>query len=131
MRAVLLVVLFSLNWIVSDTSFDLPKPAVKKIDKTLLAYFPETTINKKTLSLSNAEEKKLSCKLNENKSGVFINLSYIDSTVIEELQKYITYTKEQEENLTTTEYQKSEFKNALFDNKEDKDNSIITYNIVN
>ncbi|MBT6440434.1 MAG: FMN-binding protein [Flavobacteriales bacterium] len=67
MRAVLLVVLLSLNWIVSDTSFDLPKPAVKKIDKTLLAYFPETTINKKALSLSNAEEKKLSFKLNENK----------------------------------------------------------------
>ena len=29
------------------------------------------------------------CKLNENKSGVFINLSYVDEPVIEELQKYI------------------------------------------
>ena len=32
------------------------------------------------------------CKLNENKSGVYINLSYVDNSVIEDLQKYIKYT---------------------------------------
>jgi len=69
------------------------------------------------------------CKLNENKSGVFVNLSYIDETVIEELNKYISYTKDQEDNLITTEYQKNEFKNVLIDNKEDKDNVPITYSI--
>lgn len=69
------------------------------------------------------------CKLNENKSGVFINLSYIDDNIIEELQKYISYTKDQEDNLITTEYQKNEFKNVLIDNKEDKDNVPITYSI--
>jgi hypothetical protein len=69
------------------------------------------------------------CKLNENKSGVFINLSYIDEQVIEELQKYISYTKDQEDNLITTEYQKNVFKNVLIDNKEDKDNVPITYSI--
>ena len=71
------------------------------------------------------------CKINENKSGVYVNLSYIDDSVIEDLHQYIIYTKDQEETLITTEYQKTEFKTALFDNKEDKDNSIITYNIVN
>lgn len=69
------------------------------------------------------------CKLNENKSGVFINLSYIDEPVIEELQKYISYTKDQEDNLITTEYQKNEFKNTLIDNKEDKDIVPITYSV--
>jgi len=69
------------------------------------------------------------CKLNENKSGVFVNLSYIDEPVIEELNKYISYTKDQEDNLITTEYQKNEFKNVLIDNKEDKDNVPITYSI--
>tara|TARA_B110000285_G_C14596244_1_gene368621 strand:+ start:30 stop:347 length:318 start_codon:yes stop_codon:yes gene_type:complete len=69
------------------------------------------------------------CKLNENKSGVFINLSYIDEQVIEELHKYISYTKDQEDNLITTEYQKNEFKNNLIDNKEDKDIVPITYSI--
>jgi len=68
------------------------------------------------------------CKLNENKSGVFVNLSYIDDIVVEELQKYIEYTREQEETLITTEYQKAEFKTVLF-NKEDKDNEHISYSV--
>tara|TARA_B000000475_G_C15974345_1_gene438380 strand:+ start:693 stop:1007 length:315 start_codon:yes stop_codon:yes gene_type:complete len=69
------------------------------------------------------------CKLNENKSGVFINLSYVDKQVIEELQKYIKYTIDQESTLITTEYQKTEFRAALYDSKEDKDIESITYNI--
>tara|TARA_B110000879_G_C11135574_1_gene497962 strand:- start:1501 stop:1815 length:315 start_codon:yes stop_codon:yes gene_type:complete len=69
------------------------------------------------------------CKLNENKSGVYINLSYVDKPVIEDLQKYIKYTIDQESTLTTTEYQKTEFRTALFDGKEDKDIESITYNI--
>ncbi len=70
------------------------------------------------------------CKLNENKSGVYINLTYITNEVIEELQKYIEYTKQQEETLKTTEYQKEEFKTALFNDKEDKDNITLSYSEV-
>ena len=53
------------------------------------------------------------CKLNENKSGVFINLSFISENVIMELNKYIKYTQDQELYLITTEYQKEEFKSSL------------------
>ena len=70
------------------------------------------------------------CTLNENKSGVYVNLTYINDDVIEELQKYIEYTKEQEETLITTEYQKEEFKTALFNEKEDKDNITLYYSEV-
>ena len=70
------------------------------------------------------------CKLNENKSGVYMNLTYISNEVIEELQKYIEYTKQQEETLKTTEYQKEEFKTALFNEKEDKDNITLSYSEV-
>mgnify|MGYP003968207903 FL=1 len=70
------------------------------------------------------------CKLNENKSGVYVNLTYINDDVIEELQKYIEYTKEQEETLITTEYQKEEFKTALFNEKEDKDIITLSYSEV-
>jgi hypothetical protein len=69
------------------------------------------------------------CKLNENKSGVYINLSYVDNSVIEDLQKYIKYTIDQESTLITNEYQKTEFRTALLDGKEDKDIESITYNI--
>ena len=70
------------------------------------------------------------CKLNENKSGVYVNLTYISNEVIEELQKYIEYTKQQEETLKTTEYQKEEFKTSLFNNKQDKDNITLSYSEV-
>ena len=39
--------------------------------------------------------------------------------------------KEQEENLSTTEYQKEEFKNSYFIEKEDKEKMPITYSVVN
>jgi len=61
------------------------------------------------------------CKLNENKSGVYINLSFVESSVIEELEKYLQYTKEQEETLNTREYQKEDFKSQYFIDKEDKE----------
>ena len=67
------------------------------------------------------------CKLNENKSGVYVNLTYVSDEVIRELQKYISYTRDQEETLTLTEYQKTEFKTALFNDKGDKENITLSY----
>ena len=67
------------------------------------------------------------CKLNENKSGVYINLSFVDSSVIDQLEKYLQYTKEQEETLNTREYQKEDFKSQYFIEKEDKEYSSKIY----
>lgn len=53
------------------------------------------------------------CKLNENKSGVFINLTFLNETVIEEVQKYIQYIQEQEQTLNTTECIKEEYKTLV------------------
>jgi hypothetical protein len=68
------------------------------------------------------------CKLNENKSGVYVNLSFLDKDTIDKLIKYIEYSKEQEETLVTMEYQKDEFKTAFFIEKGNKDNMTISYN---
>uniref|UniRef100_A0A6C0LRA2 NET domain-containing protein n=1 Tax=viral metagenome TaxID=1070528 RepID=A0A6C0LRA2_9ZZZZ len=69
------------------------------------------------------------CKINENKSGVYVNLSFLPNETIDEMEEYIMYTKEQEENLKTLEYQKEEFKNAFFNSeKQDKDNNTYMYN---
>jgi hypothetical protein len=65
------------------------------------------------------------CRINENKSGVFINLSFLNDATIKELDDYIHYIYEQEESLKTMEYQKREFKESFFDENEDKDNSIL------
>jgi hypothetical protein len=71
------------------------------------------------------------CKINENKSGVYVNLSFLPLSTIHELKQYIEYTEDQEESLITMEYQKEEFKNAFFIEKEDKDNPIVLYNSLN
>ena len=71
------------------------------------------------------------CKINENKSGVYVNLSFLPLSTINELKQYIEYTEDQEESLITMEYQKEEFKNAFFIEKEDKDNPIVLYNSLN
>ena len=55
-----------------------------------------------------------SVRINENKSGVYINLTYIEPHTIEVLLKYIEYVKKQESILTPLEYQKEDFKNHFF-----------------
>jgi len=61
------------------------------------------------------------CKINENKSGVYVNLSFLSNETLQEIKYYIEYIKKQEDSINTTEYQKEEFKNAFFIDKE-KDN---------
>ena len=68
-------------------------------------------------------------QINENKSGVFVNMTFLEPTILEKIEEYLNYMKEQEENLITTEYQKQEFINSYFVEKEDKDNMPITYSI--
>ena len=71
------------------------------------------------------------CKLNENKSGVYVNMTFLEENIISEMEDYIKYMKEQEDNLITTEYQKKELMDSYFIDKEDKDNASITYSVVN
>jgi hypothetical protein len=65
------------------------------------------------------------CKLNENKSGVYVNMSFLPDDLLEELNKYIEYVDDQTETFATAEYQKNEFKSSFFVEKEDKDNQTI------
>lgn len=68
------------------------------------------------------------CKLNENKSGVYVNMSFLNEDTLNEINEYIEYTQEQENNIVSMEYQKEEFKNTFFVEKEDKDNMTVSYN---
>lgn len=52
--------------------------------------------------------------LNENKYGVHINLTELNSDVIHILKKYILYVNTQEIHLNQVEKQKEEFKNIYF-----------------
>tara|TARA_B100000242_G_C42869554_1_gene403544 strand:- start:313 stop:636 length:324 start_codon:yes stop_codon:yes gene_type:complete len=65
-------------------------------------------------------------KLNENKSGIFINMSFLKQDVLEKLDKYLEYIKDQEHNLNNLETQKQEFKETYFNMKGNKDNVSLT-----
>ena len=58
-------------------------------------------------------------KVNENKSGVYINLSFLLDDTIQEIQKYVEHVKCQEELLIPAEYEKNSLKNIFYSNKED------------
>jgi len=58
--------------------------------------------------------KHNSVVMNENKSGVFINLTILEEAPLKELNDYMNYIDEQEENLKTVEYQKKEFEDNYF-----------------
>lgn len=58
-----------------------------------------------------------SIKLNENKSGVFVNLSFLPKETITELQNQMEYLEGQEKLLDDLEKQKNVFKNSFFDNE--------------
>ena len=59
--------------------------------------------------------------LNENKNGIYINLTDVNSIVILQLVEYINYINTQEINLNIDETQKAQFKNIYF-MKDNKDN---------
>jgi len=65
-------------------------------------------------------KNKSQIKLNENKSGVFINLSYLPNETIEEIKKYLNYVQDQETLLNPIETQKENFKHSFFDNSKEK-----------
>ena len=68
--------------------------------------------------------KNESITLNENKYGIFINLSEIPFDMVENLKNYINYVNAQENNLNKLEKQKEDFKNIYF-TKDNKDNITI------
>ena len=64
--------------------------------------------------------------LNENKNGIFINMTSLSNKVIVELEKYLEYVEKQETQLGEIEEQKSLLSNTFF--KDNKENVSITLN---
>jgi hypothetical protein len=68
--------------------------------------------------------KNSSSTINENKSGIYINMSFLPESTITEIQTYIQYVKDQEHILTPLECQKEGFKNSFFIEKEHREDII-------
>ncbi len=54
-------------------------------------------------------------KINANKSGVFVNLTFLPEHVLFEIKEYLNYVYDQEFSLSEMETQKKEFKDNFFD----------------
>jgi hypothetical protein len=69
------------------------------------------------LEILNILRKNPTVKLNENKSGVYINLSFLSKDTMDELLYYMNYIHDQENSLERLELQKTAFKNDFFNNE--------------
>jgi dTDP-D-glucose 4,6-dehydratase len=66
-------------------------------------------------------------KLSKNKSGIYINMAFLNMDTVEKLKQYISYIQDQEKILKPFECQKEDFKNTFFIEKELKDNMLYSF----
>lgn len=59
-------------------------------------------------------KQNTSITLNENKSGVYVNLSFLSESDIQNIQNYIQYIDVQEAAIDVMESQQTTFKNTYF-----------------
>lgn len=59
-------------------------------------------------------KKNPNIKLNENKSGVFVNITYLSEEIVNDIKQHICYIDEQEKCLEQMEYQKKEIGDTFF-----------------
>ena len=52
--------------------------------------------------------------INENKSGIYINMTFLTHATVKQLRQYIDYVQDQETMLKPFETQKEDFKNTFF-----------------
>jgi len=70
-------------------------------------------------------KKNNTVTLNENKSGVYVNISFLPDTIIESITEYVKYIEEQEATLYSLEIQKEDCKNTFFIEKGDKEETLL------
>lgn len=63
---------------------------------------------------------------NENRNGIFLNLSCLSPEIIQKIKSYISYVKTQQEQLRKVETQKDSVRNTFFNGN--KDNNVYISN---
>jgi hypothetical protein len=91
-----------LSVIMSSISLEAIKTRIEKMDKT------------QHVEIFKILKKYANVRFNENKSGIFINMSYLEKATIDDLIKYISYIDEQEYVLEKVEKQKDEYQRIYF-----------------
>jgi hypothetical protein len=63
--------------------------------------------------------------LNENKSGVYVNLSFLPENVYKKMITYLDYVQEQEKMLLLTETKKDDYVKTFFEHETNETNEIV------
>ena len=74
--------------------------------------------------LRNQGEERV--KINENKSGVYINLSFLPLDTIEKIKLYLNYVQDQEKMLCLAENQKEDFAKTYFEDNQESESMAAT-----
>jgi hypothetical protein len=105
----------------------------KEIDLTRLKNKIESMTKEHHIEILKIIKNNSEININENKNGVFINLSYLEPNVLENIQKYMEYISDQENVLNPVENLKSNYINEInkqpddvAENDKDIDNDYIT-----
>ncbi len=69
-------------------------------------------------------KKNQKIKLNENKSGVYVNLSFLSKDSIDDIEYFLKYVADQRSSIMQVESQKEEFKTTYFERKDNKENEV-------
>jgi hypothetical protein len=57
--------------------------------------------------------------LNENKNGIYVNITELDDDILEDIYKFVEYIDTQEDKLNHEETEKQKYKNTFFINNKD------------
>lgn len=81
----------------------------------------ETWDKKNQIQILKIIHRRIPQIINENKSGIYINMNFLHKEILQEIKEYILYVQHQETSLKPIESQKEDIKNTFFA-KEHKDN---------
>ena len=85
-------------------------------DLKKIKYTIECMENSHQLEILKLLKENKSVVLNENKSGVYINLTYCPQETLQKISEYIEHTKLQEDTLKEIEQEKDSVKTEYFNN---------------
>jgi len=87
--------------------------AVDKLEKIKLQIEKMNIAQQvEVLKILNGDDKVI---LNENKSGIYVNLSFLPEDVVDKIDNYVKYVQDQEKSLNVIEDKKENVKNEYFE----------------
>ena len=100
------------------------KSSITDAELTTLKNKIESMKKEQHIEILKVIKNKSGININENKNGVFINLSYLEPDVLEEIQKYMEYITDQENVLNPIESLKTNYLNEIQKQPEDDEETM-------